>query len=318
MPVDNPAGVAIVGPSAPYITPETLRNAVTGIAWSTIPFPRATAEQQLAEQLNICVRATAQIDTYCNQPLRATVDTEMLTGPGGYRCQLEPSGVARLLMSQSPVTVVVSGRVASAGTFPRAWTNIPADQFEPERPLIGVYGSTAPSSSAGGGQAILLAPGWVTWSFGRLGNRIQVVYVNGWPHASLTADAPAGAASLTVDDITAWDGAAGVVYDTGGTQEFVAATAVTPTIPGAIAGPGVLTLSAPTSFDHDKGTIVSSLPGNVQLAAIFLGVAQALTRGATATAVQVVGGGTVGAGASSATDYIKVAQDLVHAFQRVI
>jgi hypothetical protein len=42
----------------------------------------------LAEQTNICWRASGIIDNYCNQVLRATVDTEYLSGPN-YRVTVQ-------------------------------------------------------------------------------------------------------------------------------------------------------------------------------------------------------------------------------------
>ncbi len=312
---EDPAGVPVVGPGTPYITPSTLINASTGVSWNTIPFRGATPQEQYAEQLNICMRSTAAVDAFCNQPLRATVDTESFVGPGDFRCQLQPTGVARLLTSRSPVTSVVSGQISAAATFPRTYTTIPANQFEPEVLLLGVYGTTAPSVSGGGGQAILLAPGWVTWLFGRLSSRLQVVYVNGWPHASITTAAAAGASALVVDDITGWGGAGGVMYD-GGSQEFVSCSTVTPNVTGAISGPGTLNLSAPLTYAHARGVLVSTLPANIQQAAIYFGVSQALTRGATATAVQSISGGAGGSGPGTTQQYVKLAQDELQAYKR--
>jgi hypothetical protein len=325
VPIDTPAGTPVVGPGAPYITPAILTAATTGISWATIPDRKSSPEQQLAEQLNMCVRATSDIDSYCNQPLRATVDTETFYGPGEFRAQIQPNGVARLLSSRGPVLFIESGRVSSAAVFPPSWSTIAGNQFAPAYPLVGLYGSSAPGASAGGGQAILMAPGLMNWWYGgRLNAQVQVTYVNGWPHSALTAAVSAGASSITVDDITGWinsttgQGAAGNIYDTAAFQEFVSVTAVTPTTTGAISGPGTLTLATPLVYDHDKGVLVSTLPGNVQLAAIYLCVSQALTRGATATAVQAISGGASGGGPQASGDYVKTAHQLIHSYRRTI
>ena len=317
MAIDDPTGVAVTGPSTPYITPEILLAAPTGISWSTIPERGATPQQQEAELLNICARATAQVDRYCNLPLRATIDVEEVTGPGDFRCQLQPSGVARLLMYRGPVVSIVGAQISSAAAFPRSWQTIPANQMEVEKPLIGVYGTTAPSAAAGGGQAILLAPGWVTWTFGRQSCRVQVTYLNGWPHASITGAATAGQTTLTVDDITGWAGAAGTLYDSG-QQEFVSVVSVTPATTGAISGPGTLTLSTGLTYAHADGTLISTLPPNVQLAAIYFAVAQALTRGATATAVQAISGGASGGGPGNSSEYIRMAEQELYAYRRIV
>ena len=317
MPVDNPSGVPIVGPGTPYITPAILTAAPTGIAWNTIPDRTSTPAQQLAEQLNICVRASSLADRAANQPLRATVDIEPFQGPGDFRLQIQSNGVARILTSRSPILSVVGGRISAATAFPRNWQTIAANQFEPEKPLLGIYSTSAPSAAGSGGQAILLAPGWITWSNGRLGSRLEVTYINGWPHGSLTASATAAGTTLHVDDITGWAGAAGCVYD-GNQQEFITCTAVTPDTAGALSGPGTLTLSAALTFPHLPGTLVSCLPAAIMQACIYYATAQALTRGATATAVQSLGGGVAGGGPQSVEGLIKLGDSLIHSYIRVI
>lgn len=313
--MDDPSSFPIIGPGAPYITPAMLMAAPTGISWSTIPSQKSTPSEKLAEVTNICFRATADVDEYCNQPLRATVDIEQWTGPGDFRCQNQPTGVTRLLASRSPITAVLGGRVSSSASFPRSWQTVPANQFEPEIALLGVYGTTAPGASGGGGQAILMAPGWVL--FGRLSSRIEVTYLNGWPHASLTEACTVGDTTMAIDDITGWLGAVGNLYGQA-LQESVLVTTVTPTTTGAFSGPGTVTLASPLSFSHQVGDIVTSLPGSVIQATILYSVAQALTRGATATAVQSLGGGVTGSGGLSATDLIARAEKAIHSYRRTI
>jgi hypothetical protein len=312
---DNPAGVPIIGPSTPYVTPALLRAATTGITWSTIPNRNATAAQQLDEQMNICVRASAMLEANANQVLRAALNVETFVGPGGFRCQVNNStGVARLLTSATPVTGIVSGRSSPTAAFPPQWQTIAADQFRPENPISGV----APSAAGDGGQAILLAPGFVSWWWGRQATMVEVTFTSGWPHTSLTAEAAAGATSLTVSDITGWAaGAGGNVYDVGGFQEFVTVSAVTPTTTGASSGPGTLTVST-TAFPHDPGVLVTTMPEGLMQAAIYLAVAQALTRGATATVVQSTSGGAAGGGPQSADQLMKLAYELTRSYGRFL
>lgn len=314
MPTDDASGVPIVGPGTPYVVPAQLIAAPTGISWSSIPFRNATPRQQYAEQLNLCVRATAAVDSYCNQPLRATVDTETLTGPGTFRVQRRPNGTGRILLSRSPVTQVVSAQITPAAAFPAAWQTIPATQLRPEKPMLGVYGTSAPSSAGEGGQAVLLGPGWL--SAAREGSEVQVVYVNGWPHAALTAAAAAGATAVHIDDITGWPGAQGIIYDPDG-QEVITVTAVTPTVTGAICGPGTLTVGA-LAYAHQPGTVTSTLPGAVQQASILFATVQALTRGTTATTVQASPGRAVRGRGEEIDDLIKQAKGLLNPYRRVI
>lgn len=310
--------LSLSGPLTPYITPQILTNAPTGITWKTIPTSRATPQEQLAEQMNLCVRATSMIDTVCNNVLRATIDTETLYGPN-YRLTINnQNGIARAMLSRYPVLQILGGQVSPAVAFPPQWTEIPVTSFAIERPVIGIYGTSAPSASGDGGQSVLIAPGNVSWAWGRSGCQLQVQYVNGWPHTALTASASAGDSTLEVNDCTAWgpqvpggQGAAGIIYD-GNDQESAEALAAS-----ATSGPGTLTLSAPLTFTHGAGTVFSALPTQIMDATILFAMAQALRRGATATVIQSVSG--MGeATASGHYELMQIAKELAWPYRRVI
>lgn len=303
-----------VGPGAPYITPAILQSAQTGIAWDTIPFLNATAAQQTAEQLNICMRATAMVDKFCNTPLRATIDTETVYGPQDYRFTIRPDGVSRVILSRPPVVDVISGRYSPAASFPEQWTALDSTKFKVEQPLMGVYGTTAPSASADGGQAILVAPGLVYGP--RRSVELQVTYLNGWPHTQLTAASVVNDTTLQVDDVTGWLGATGIVKDLNG-QEAITVTAVSPSGAGA-SGPGTLTLSAPLAYAHAQGILVTTLPGQVEQAAILFATWQALTPGGTSVTAQDMPGSAHGGGTGGIDSYKADAEKLLAELRRVI
>jgi hypothetical protein len=310
--------LAVFGPGTPYITPQLLTRAPTGISWKTIPDPRATPAEQYAEQTNICARATSMVDTACNQVIRATIDTETHYGPDYYVTLNNQNGVGRIELQRWPILQVLSGQWNAAATFPPDWQPIPGNQFAIERPIIGLYGTSAPSDAGEGGQAVLVAPAYMTWVYGRRGTQIQVTYINGWPHTSLTQPAAAGASVLNVDDCTGWapvepggQGATGVLKD-GSDQEAVTATAAS-----AQAGPGVLTLSAPLLFGHGDNVMLTTIPEQLQQAAILFATAQALVRGATATTIQSISG-TGQATAASGSQLEIQAEVLCLPYKRVI
>lgn len=322
MPVYSPEAVPVQGPGTPYITPEILLSAPTGIQWSSIGGPgnsRPTVEEQYAEQLNICRRATSMASGAVNQPLHATIDTERLSGPGDMRFQLQNNnGRARLLMSRGPVTAILGGRWTPAASFPEQWTTLAANQFRIAQPVIGVYGTTSPSGSGDGGQAIYLAPGIIGWTFGRYAYDVEVTYINGWPHGSLTGPVAAGASTIPIDDCTGWGppsgltiGATGVIYD-GGQQEVVTCTSAS-----AVSGPGILTLAHPLYYAHGYGAMVSTIPGSIQQACIYYAVSMALTRGATATTVQNMPGSQVNTGGNS-KQYEEMAKKILAPYRRFI
>lgn len=319
--------------AVPYISPTTLLNASTGVDFSTIPAtPSFDPAANNAEMWNICNRASAMADEYCNQVLRATTDTEVLHGPD-YRVTVGPQAGgasptpywgtagfnARCIMSRWPV-LEVTGVLVSPNTFPRSWSTIPAGYYEPEQPPYGMFNSVAPADSADGGQAIIIGAGYVSWALNRNGYILQISYVNGWPHCALTAPAEAGAQTLTVTDCTGWAisnyensvmGATGNLKD-GGWTESVNVTAAS-----ALSGPGTLTLATPLQYAHQAGVIFTTMPGSIEQACILFGAAQALVRGATTTTVHSVGGHAQ----SSGDDFTKLnteAEVMLHPFRRMI
>ena len=314
-----------VAPGTPYATPSLLVSAPTGISWSSIPpGSGVTPQQRVAEQANICARASAQADEICNQPLRATISTEQYSGPD-YRMTIQQAtGNVRMILQRWPILQIVSVEV-SPNVFPRQWTTLPAGYYDIEWPTLDLYGTNAPSAAGEGGQSIILAP-YANWCLGRHGWLARVTYVNGWPHAGITADASAGASALSVDDCTGWaitsessgtTGATGIVYDSGA-QETIKVTAAS-----AASGPGTLTLASPLTYPHAAGVMSSTLPESVIWAVILLGTQQALTRGATATTVQSVpgtaGNAQTGGGAGLNTrDLMGQAKAILAPFRRTI
>lgn len=294
----------------PYVTSGLLTASVTGVSWSIVPKPKATAAEIKAAVTDIAWRATSILDTDCNQVLRSTVASEELTGPGYPRCNVDRNtGNGVIQTKWWPVTEVLAIQVSSNRSFPRAWTPVPNGQWEIRHPLITV-GDTASATAPDGGWTVDVAPGWIgcspygrtpaggyTGGGGRGSQRVQICHLNGWPHTSLTAGAAEGVSVLNVDDVTGWAGASGFMYD-GAATEPVAVASVSATNPVVLpngagtaqSGPGTVTLTSPLAFDHDQGAMVSAFPATLIQAAILACAVQALTGGTDALTIQSVGG----------------------------
>jgi hypothetical protein len=294
-----------------------------GVAWGIIPFPKATSGEQLAAQTDICWRATSIVDTYCHQVLRATVDSDQLSGPGG-RVGIDPdTGNGVLIMRRWPVMSVLAVQTARNAVWPWTWSTVPAGMYAPEHPLINSFTDAASATAPDGGWKILLAPGFVTRRCGRNSTRLWVSYTNGWPHTSLTQPATAGASVLYVDDVTGFTGAAGFAYDGAGTEQ-VSVLSVAATTPLALpngagtaqTGPGTVTLASPLASAHAAGVVVSSLPANVIWASALAASSQALEAGITSVSIQNLSG-AMGEGGKGVTDVITEYEVLLESFRRV-
>lgn len=319
---------------APYVSPVTLQSAPTGIDWTSIvPWDDATPAQNVNEIWNMCARATAKVDGYINQTLRATIDTELQHGPD-YRVTVGPGGGgsyptpywgnagfnARIILSRWPVLEITGVQTCPNSVWPRQWTSLPAGYFEPESPPIGIYGSIAPGGSAQGGQAAIIAPGYINWNYGRNGWAIQVTYINGYPHTEISATVAAGSTTVAVNDTTGWaisnyygtyTGATGTIKDSG-QQEAVHVTATS-----VASGPGTLTLSTPLTYPHEAGTLITTLPDSIEQACILFATAEALTRGATSTTIHDIGGHSQGTG-GDVIGLTTEAELLCHPFRRTM
>lgn len=295
----------------PYVTPSVLKMAATGIAWDTIP-NTYQGQSKDAAILDICWRATSEVDSFCNIPLRATINKEHVEGPSFYvTVSNGVAGTARIILSRPPVIAVTAVTVIPSADFTNTPTAVPTGLWRVLDPLIGELGTLAPDSSGALPNAIRLAPGYVNWTLGRNGWLIEVTYVNGWPHAGLTQTATSGATLLHLDDVTGMDGMAVTLKD-GANTEVVTASA-----PSATSGAGTVTCTA-TQYAHNPGTVATTLPGAIEKAAIKLATEEALQRGALTISAQQMGGSIQSSGAGRAKDLIEQAHMLLHPFKRVI
>ena len=321
---------------APYISPTTLITAPTGIDWSTIGEPTAdpTPAENMAEVWNMWSLDCTLRRLHKPDIEGATADVELVYGPD-YRVTVGPASGgsfptpywggsrpqnALVTLSRWPVLQVTGVKTCPNNVWPRQWTAIPAGYAEPQVPPIGIYGSVAPGGSAEGGQKILIGGGYVNWGLGRNGWAIEVSYINGYPHCSLSAAAAQGDTTIQVNDCTGWaisnyygtyTGATGRVVDSG-QQEAIHVTQASVT-----AGPGTLTLSSALNYPHQAGTLVTTLPASIEQACIYFAAAEALTRGATSTTIHAVGGGAQSSGGSSQA-LIEEGELLIHAYRRTI
>jgi len=255
----------------------------TGLSWTVVPTLTASTTEQAAQLADVCRIASAHVDSCCRQPLRATVNTETITGPGKGRLSIgRDTGIGSLVTRRWPVAQVLAVQTSPARAFPPVWTPVAASQWSIRYPML-LVPFAAPQTSPSGGNVIDLAPGIVSWAWGPGWWRVQHSYVSGWAHAGTTGMVLAGAETLAVDDVTGWAGASGYLYD-GTSTEPVTVSAVTPNAPVmlpngagiALAGPGTLTLTSPLLYGHGAGTVLSALPETVLHAAALFAAVQAI------------------------------------------
>ncbi len=288
-----------------------------------MPAPQSDGSPaQQAEVNNILWRASNLADAISHQPLRSTVSVEQVQGPD-FRMTVDDSGVGRVMLSRWPVTQILAGRVSPRAAIPRSWSPVPVTAMELEDPPITLLSPVVEGAAGAGGNAILVAPGYVSWRLGRNGYTFESSYLNGWPHAGVTESVAAGVQTVPVDDVTGMAGATCFFYD-GAATETVTVNTAAATTPVALpaggtvqAGPGTVQLAAPLAYPHAEGTVISALPQDIAWAVILLAACQVLAEGATAVAIPDIAGALT-SGGKGVADLKIDAEVILSTYHRVI
>jgi hypothetical protein len=82
-------------------------------------------------------------------------------------------------------------------------------------------------------------------------------------------------------------------------------------------GPGTLTLSAPLTYAHNAGVVVSALPANVLWATVLAAAEQALTSGITSITIQNIPGSETDGGKGTG-ELAAMYEVLLDDFRRVV
>lgn len=265
----------------PYLTVAEFQAAPTSVDITDL-VPQGTEVQQYQALQDCISRASSWIDDECQQILAATVDITA----GRYR--VDRWGMCRIPLPFKPVLEVQS---ISAGFQVNNLTVLP-DLSTVE---FGQHGTIA-----------------VPLPHFCVGDRpyVQVTYVNGWPNTTITADATAATASVTVDSaVGIYPGTALTVYDGASTEQITVAS---------VAG-STLTLAGVLSYGHDAGAPVSALPPKVKQAAILLTSALIQTRGNDAIVLDTIEEPHKAQSKEEAsTETVLLALDLLGALRRAV
>ena len=186
-------------PSAPPSITGSNDQATLGINFNTISLP-------LLWQM--CWTATAKVDEIAAQTLRGESFYEENSGPG-HRVGVLPNGTVRFITSRKPLLSVISGQ-AAYGRPPWQWNPIPVANIVLEVPVFNNFASYG-WEAANPGQASLLIGGSCGWGAGRLGTRVGIRMLTGWPVTGLLPSATTTATFIESSDSITVESADGIV-----------------------------------------------------------------------------------------------------------
>ncbi len=245
--------------STPYLTTDEYRSAPTAIDIDNLVFNSSDPDVQNAELANVIARASSWIDTYCNQILSSTVDTEQ------QRIRVRPDGTLRFHPDNYPVIALLS---FAYGTDPNNLT-IAQDcsvAWIENQEIIFPYATISTTYSSQGP----LAFGFP--STPRAETFIRYSYINGYANTMIVT-ATAGATSLTVESGAGFRaGASYKIYDGLRTENVTIASTYT-------FGSTTLPLTSALLYSHNPGISISGLPPAIKEAAILVTTAMLKVRG---------------------------------------
>ena len=247
------------GLSTPYLTADEYRNAPTSIDIDNLVFNSSDPDVQQSELINVIARASSWVDTYCNQVLGATLETE------SQRTRISPDGYIKFHPRYNPVVALTALQYGYPSTNLTTATNIASAWIEDQQILYPYANLSMTSTSQGP-----LQFGFPTTT----GQQcfIKYTYVNGYAN-TLIASASATQSSLTVvDGVGIVAGLHLKIYDGMYSENVVVADTYT-------FGSTTVPLNTPLVYTHIAGVSISALPPAVKEATILATTAMLRIRG---------------------------------------
>lgn len=270
--------------STPYLTIAEYKNAPTSIDIDNLVFNSSDPDVQDSELTNVIDRASSWIDTFCNQILGATHETE------NQRARISSDGYIKFHPRYNPVIALTALQYGNPSTdlitvqdCSVAWIEDQQILF-PYAYMSSLFTSQGPlqfgAPYANGTQVYL-----------------KYTYVNGYAN-TLIATATATQSTLTVTDavgITA--GLEMKIYDGMYSERVTVADSYT-------FGSTTIPLEVPLVYSHTAGVSISALPPAIKEAAILVTTAMLKVRGDASM--------TMGIGTAPITDSTGVNQNITN------
>lgn len=284
--------------TVPYLTLEEYKAAPTAIDLDNLVFDSQDPDVQDNELRNVIARASSWMDTFCNQVLGATVETEQ------QRSRYSGDGSIRFHPRFSPIVALTEfnygypTNMASLGDCSIAWIEdmeiiIPNTQ-------LGNWTSQGPLSfgsyNGGPGNQVFL----------------NYTYVAGYTNTTLTTANTVGATSITVADGTGIvAGQMLTMYDGMNTEIVTVANTYT-------FGSTTVPLTRALVNAHAIGTSVSALPPAIKEAAILITTAFLKVRGDSSMTMAITAQPTMAvSGSQRFSDEMKIAADILQTYSRI-
>jgi len=284
--------------SSPYLTIAEYKSAPTAIDYNNLVVDSADPAAQDAELANMIARASSWIDSYCNQVLAATTETEQ------QRVRMSSDGYLKIHPSNWPVLGLTALSYGSQPNNLTAFTDLSQGWIEDQTIIMPWSSGSMNYSSSGplsfGSPASARSQVYVKYS-----------YINGYAN-TLLVSGTSGASSFVVKDATGiLPGSHLTIYDGMNTETVTVASTYAP-------GSTTILIGGSLSASHGAGVAVSALPPAVKEAAILVTTAFLKVRGDYSMTMQVTEMvGKTGLNTASLNYDLELAKELLIPYRRI-
>lgn len=284
--------------SEPYLTLAEYKNAPTAIDLSNLVFDSQDPDIQDAELTNVITRASSWCDTWCNQILAATQQSEQ------QRTRIGADGTFRFHPRYNPVIALLSMEYGNPSTQMLTLPDCSVAWIEDQEIIVPYANLSLTLSSQGP-----LSFGFPTSP--RVETYIKYTYVAGYSNTTIVT-ATAGATSLTVKNPTGIiAGQMLSIYDGYNSENVVVDESYT-------FGSTTVNLTSPLLYAHDAGISISALPAAIKEAVILVTTAFLKVRGDSSMTMNVITTpSAVVPGKDQLSDEIQLAKELLRPYRRI-
>jgi len=284
--------------TVPNLTLQEFKNAPTAIDIDNLVFNSIDPDEQDAELQNVIERASSYVDTYCNQILGATVDTEQ------QRVRIGRDGTIKFHPNNAPIIAVTD-----------LWYGAdPNNMIQATDPSVCWLESQSVVFPYVNLSTTVTSQGPLSFGFPYYNSSVcylKYSYINGYEN-DLIVSATAGQSTLTVKTGIGFRAGLTVkIYD-GLSSEFVTVAS------NYVFGSTTIPLTAPLAYSHSAGVSISALPSAIKEATILVTTAMLKVRGDNSMVMNVTSTPSISMPNSQHMGAdIAMAQDLLKPYRRI-
>lgn len=286
------------GFSAPYLTNAEYTNAPTSIDIDNLVFNSSDPLVQASELTNVIARASSWIDTYCNQVLGATNETET------QRARVSSDGYIKWHPRYNPVIALTALEFGNPSTQLTTVTDCSVAWIEDQQILFPYAGIGFGTSQ--GPLQLGFSPSSTSLVY------LKYSYVNGYTNTTIITATAAATSIITKSGLGITVGQQLKIYD-GMYSENVTVDST------YVSGSTTVPITTALIYDHAAGVSISALPPAIKEACILATTAMLKIRG---DASMTMGIGTSPNTASNGVNEnigndMSMAMDLLKPYRRI-